>query len=446
MTGAAAGHPCLGTGMAAVLRVPRQSFYSPREPDLKPRGFHIAQVLDFPVVCLARFHMAADHILADDQKLSVRLLDQRRTIEALSRIGPEGLSTERLMHHVVAQVSRVTGVERIKIMRYRADRGDLLIVAGVGWKPGVVGSATLAADYSSPAGRAFQTGAPVTIENIVESDEFHVPDLLREHDIVALVNVPIMINGQAWGILEVDSTRPYKFDQWDISFLSTVANVMGICLSQCEVKQRNAEALAEKTRQRAEFDTIVRELRHRLKNNLQMIVAFLTIKTRDLPLEVRHRLNEVIGRVQAVALAHDLLSASDKASSVNFDDYLRALCANVVPHRTGITVEVEAQRVSIPIDRAVPAGLIVNELVTNSIKHAFGKDDGGRITICFALTSNASEACILVEDTGKGMDIPPKRGLGLTLIEGIAQQIQARIDYVKVETGCKTMISFPVAT
>lgn len=100
--------------------------------------------------------VAADTL--DDQKLVVRLRDQRRTIEALSRIGPEGLSMERLMHHVVAQVSRVTGVERIKILRYRADRGDLLIVAGVGWKPGVVGSATLAADYRSPAGRAFQTG------------------------------------------------------------------------------------------------------------------------------------------------------------------------------------------------------------------------------------------------------------------------------------------------
>lgn len=70
------------------------------------------------------------------------------------------------MHHVVAQVSRVTGVERIKIMRFRADRGDLLVVAGVGWKPGVVGNAALSVDYSSPAGRSIQTAAPVTIENI----------------------------------------------------------------------------------------------------------------------------------------------------------------------------------------------------------------------------------------------------------------------------------------
>lgn len=390
--------------------------------------------------------MAAEKTAADDQKLMTRLDDQRRTIEALSRIGPEGLAMERLMHHVVAQVSRVTAIERIKIMRFRPHRGDLLIVAGVGWRPGVVGNVTLAVDYGSPAGRAFQTAAPVTIENIHETGgEYRMPEVLREHGIVALVNVPIMINGQTWGVLEVDSARPHSFDKWDIGFLTIVANVMGICLFQCELKQQTTDALAENTRQRSHFDTTLRELRHRIKNNLQMIVAFLTLRTRDLSGEVRQRLNEVIGRVQAVALAHDLLTVSDKASSVDFDDYLRSLCANLVPQRTEIAVEVEAEHASISIDRAVPAGLIVNELVTNAVKYAFG-NAGGRITIRFALTSNASEACITVEDNGKGMDVPPKKGMGLTLIEGLAQQIQGRIDYVAVETGTKAVFCFPVAT
>jgi two-component sensor histidine kinase len=382
---------------------------------------------------------------SDERTLMLRLAEQRRTIEALSRIGPEELSTERLMHHVVAQVSRVTGVERIKIMRFRADRGDLLIVAGVGWKPGVVGSVTLAVDYSSPAGRAFQTAVPLTIEDIRESDEFRLPEVLRDHGIVSLVNVPIMVNGLTWGVLEADSTRPWRFDEWDISFLSIVANIMGICLALCEAKQKGVEARADIARQNMHFDNVIRELQHRVKNNLQMIVAFLTVRTRDLPPEVRQRLNDVIGRVQAVALAHDLLSVSDKASSVEFDDYLRSLCANIVPHRPEYAIEVEAQRLSLPLNRAVPAGLVVNELVTNSIKYAFG-NDGGRIIVHLGLTSNASEACISVEDNGKGMDVPPKRGTGLTLVEAFASQIQGRVEYLKVETGSKTVLCFPVAT
>ncbi|HUI14032.1 MAG TPA: hypothetical protein VL048_11255 [Xanthobacteraceae bacterium] len=96
-------------------------------------------------------------------ELERRLKEQRRIIESISRIGPEGIAPDRLMHHVAAQVSRVTQIERTKVMRYRRDRGDLLVEAGAGWKPNVVGNAVLAADYASPAGRAVQTSAPVCV-------------------------------------------------------------------------------------------------------------------------------------------------------------------------------------------------------------------------------------------------------------------------------------------
>lgn len=111
---------------------------------------------------------------------------------------------------------------------------------------------------------------------------------------------------------------------------------------------------------------------------------------------------------QSVALAHDLLAVTKERSNVNFDAYLRSLCRNL-PQRPEIAIQVEAQQVSIPIDRAVPAGLIVNELVTNSIKYAFG-NSGGRILVNFGLIGNQSEACVAVQDDGKGLELPPKKG------------------------------------
>jgi hypothetical protein len=71
-----------------------------------------------------------------EQDTLARVGEQRRTIEALSRLGPEGIEPERLMHHVAAQVPRVTKIKRTKVMRYRPDKGDLLIEAGVGWGEG----------------------------------------------------------------------------------------------------------------------------------------------------------------------------------------------------------------------------------------------------------------------------------------------------------------------
>jgi len=150
------------------------------------------------------------------------------------------------MHYVAAQVSRVTHIEHSKVMRHRPERGDLLVEAGVGWKPGVVGTATLAIDYRSPAGRAFQTGAPVAIHDIGETQEYRLPDLLRDHGIVSLLNVPVMINGLTWGVLEVDSKRPTSFDEWDISFLTTLANIMGSCLALHEAQKKTVSRSARK--------------------------------------------------------------------------------------------------------------------------------------------------------------------------------------------------------
>jgi two-component sensor histidine kinase len=338
------------------------------------------------------------------------------------------------MHHVAAQVSRVTRIERTKVMRYRADKGDLLVEAGVGWNPGVVGHATLAVDHRSPAGHAFQTAAPVNIASFSESSEFRLPDLLREHGIVSLLNVPVMINGATWGILEVDSTTPTKFDEWDMSFLS----VLGTCLALHNTAKQNIDAAAERARERAQVRMAFRELQHRVKNNLQMIISFLSLKKRQSSQEVSETLNQVINRVQAISLAHD------QASHVDFAGYLESLCSNIDPQRPDLIIEVEAQKIEVPLDRAVPAGLVVNELVTNCVKYAFG-NSGGRIKVSFKTVSNSSEACVAVEDDGKGMEIPPKKGVGLSLVEGFAQQIQGRFTFEKVETGSRAVLRFPVA-
>jgi two-component sensor histidine kinase/putative methionine-R-sulfoxide reductase with GAF domain len=374
-----------------------------------------------------------------------RALEYQRTLAALSRIGPEAQTSERLMHHAVAQVARVTRIGHVKIMRYRADRGDLLVEAGVGWKPGVVGHAALSVDYRSPAGRSIQTGVPVIVNDIRESEEFRLPALLRDHDIVSLANVPIMINGQTWGVFEVDGTEPFVFDEIDSGFFATFANLLGICLALHIARKQNLDAAADAARARARFDMTIRELQHRIKNNLQIIIAFLMQKMRELPDDIRARLDPVVDRTQAVALAHDLLSGTEHTGTVQFADYLQSLCGNLNPGRPGLMIEVDAAPVKIPIDRAVPAGLVVNELVTNSIKYAFGNEGPGRIKVHFALVAHSSEGCVRVEDDGKGMPIPPKKGRGLSLVEGFAEQIQGRVEYARVETGSRTILCFPVA-
>src|SRR3954470_21947834 len=94
-----------------------------------------------------------------------RMHEYQRTLAAFSRVASEVLPPERLMHHIAAQVSRVTHIQRVKVMRYRPDKADLLAEAGVGWKEGVVGAATFTIDSASPPGRSIQTAAPVIVED-----------------------------------------------------------------------------------------------------------------------------------------------------------------------------------------------------------------------------------------------------------------------------------------
>jgi two-component sensor histidine kinase len=356
---------------------------------------------------------------------------------------------DRLMQHAVAQVSALTHVGRVKVMRYRPDRGDLLVEAGVGWKPGVVGHATLGIDQASPPGRALQTGMAVTIEDLPNDPEFRVSDLLADHQIVSVINVPILLDGQTWGILEADASTPRSFDETDVAFLTIVANILGAALKRCELESKVVDARAECTRTKTEQEVVLAELQHRVKNNFQVILSFLALQRRDAtPENSQERFTSTMDRVHAIALAHDQLTHRDAGGSVEFGDYLRALCANINPYRESVRIHVEADPTAMPLDRAVPAGLIVNELVTNSLKYAFG-GEGGAINVTFCADRATGEACITVEDDGHGMSAQSGKGqsghgLGTKLVHAFINQLHGRIERVEIPRGTKVRAYFPI--
>src|SRR4029450_3791602 len=116
----------------------------------------------------------------------------------------ESTDEDGFLDQVVVQVARAVEIDHVKVLRYRSREADLLVAAGFGWKEGVVRAATLSADLRSPPGRSFQTAQPVHIKDFGEQDDLILSDLLREHGIISLVNVPVLTDGAAWGVLEVD--------------------------------------------------------------------------------------------------------------------------------------------------------------------------------------------------------------------------------------------------
>lgn len=372
-----------------------------------------------------------------------KALSYQRALATFTRIVDEPTSISGLLQNAAAQVARITGIQHTKVLRYRADRGDLLIEAGVGWKPGVVGNVSFGADRFSAPGRWMQTGAPVAVEDIAHDPEFRCADVLREHGIVSVLNVPIFVDGMHWGVLEVDTVEKTIFTEFEVHSLGIFANILGLSLAKDAAQNAAAKAASVINDSKGETEIMLRELQHRMKNNLQIIVSFLALQARESASEeARERIGRVMDRVMAIGLAHDQLSFKKSASSIDMRDYLNALCANIDPRRPNLTIDTEFDPASIPLDRAVPIGIIVNELVTNSVKYAFD-EDGGAIKVTFRVNETIGEAQLCVADNGRGMGPARTGSLGLRIVESLSRQLGGKLTTLDVPKGTMTVLTFP---
>ena len=163
-------------------------------------------------------------------------------------------------------------------------------------------------------------------------------------------------------------------------------------------------------------DVLLREMQHRVKNNFQIILASIAIQKRRYSAgDAQRALDHIASRINAISLAHDQLAPREEGQIVKLSDYLRALCLSIKQQAEGIEVEVQADELELSIERAVPLGLILNEIATNSIKHAFGPEGGGRITVKLVAGVGYGEARLSVADNGRGIKEHNPTGSGLKL-------------------------------
>jgi two-component sensor histidine kinase len=345
------------------------------------------------------------------------------------------------------RVAQAVHVSHTKLMRYRNETADLLIVAGTGWHPGVVGRARLRIDLDSPAGRALQTGTAVTIDDLPNSREFRVPALLAEHGIVSATNVPVTVDGIVWGVLEADSSELRKFGQEDTHFLTAFAGFLGAAIHRQAVEQQLSENLRMEVKIAEQTKVLLRELQHRIKNNLQIILSLISMQKRKaVDNAARTALSHVAERVTAISLAQDQLSFDQQLRTVNLGAYLRALCAYMETGRDDVVIEIAAEDVDVATEQALPCGLIVNEAVTNAVKHGFPKEAGGGIRVVFGIDKASREATVTILDNGQGMSATQSRGSGLDLMYALAAQISGSIQCTAGDDGSGTclMLQFPL--
>lgn len=373
-----------------------------------------------------------------------RLRIYQHIIADLSRLASTDPDFDDFLVNVVHQVGRAVEIDRIKVLRYRPERGDLLVEAGIGWNEGVVGHATLPIGLSSPPGRAIQTGEVSVIEDFPSASGYKRSGLLAEHEIVSLINAPIQVEGRCWGVLEADSREERSFSDDTIRFMATVAHLVGATVQRKQFEARVVDAEAETARELGRREVLLREMQHRVKNNFQVIISMMMIqKSRSGDRPAGEVLQDLADRVTAIALAHDQLDPRQGLRDVDVRQYLGALCRQMEDAVDGIRIDCDLDSIAVPIDEAVPLGLLVNELVTNAIKHAF--DDAGTVRIEFKVGTGNEESMLAVIDDGKGMGPPRPGSSGTRLIESLARQVRGRVVREQPERGTAVRVFFPPA-
>jgi PAS domain S-box-containing protein len=176
---------------------------------------------------------------------------------------------------------------------------------------------------------------------------------------------------------------------------------------------------------------LLKEVHHRVKNNLQIVASLLGLQVgRSKSPEMIEVLKDMRNRVKSIALLHETLYRSENLGHINFADYIKGLCGQLLyssgPVANRIRLEYQVVPINLPLEQAVPCGLIVSELVSNALKHGFPGDRAGRIQIELI---PIEEKTILLSVRDEGLGLPSdfkldtSPGLGLKLVSGLTDQL-----------------------
>ena len=195
-----------------------------------------------------------------------------------------------------------------------------------------------------------------------------------------------------------------------------------------------------------EKELLLKEIHHRVKNNLQVISSLLAVQSQqyDHP-SIEEFVTNGRARVQAMALVHQFLYQGEDCARIAYDNYLKRLTSSIFDfHEVDdhVSFRIDAEPIHFDVDTAIPLGLISNEIITNSLKHAFVAEQPGHITV--SLYQRQDQVALVVADNGRGLspgDLEKNNAFGMSLIRNLARKISGKLQ-VENELGTRVTLTF----
>lgn len=218
-------------------------------------------------------------------------------------------------------------------------------------------------------------------------------------------------------------------------------------LANDELERKIAARTAHLECALADKDVLLREIHHRVKNNLHIVSSLLMLKGRALAaVGGGHIVNDILNRINAISLVHEALYLKGESHRINFGEYLESL-ANALLQSYGLAERVSIRMTSsnavLGLNDAIPVGLLATEVISNSLKHAFPNRLCGSLEIAFA--EDGSRNVLVIHDTGIGLppgQRPPEIGAGMALVEALVAQVGGEAYYTS-NGGTTFTLSLP---
>ncbi|MEG5031577.1 PAS domain S-box protein [Microcoleus sp. AT3-D2] len=385
--------------------------------------------------------------------------EQERLVEAIARRVRQSLQLEEILNTTVAELQQVLLADRVLVYQLLPENGGRVIAEAV-----AEGCSQLVdrcfGEEAFPA-ESYQLYLQGRISAISELDSPTITpcvmEFMKHIQVRAKLVVPIIQHSQLWGLLiahQCDGSRDWR--ESEINLFQQLVNQLAIAIQQSLLYQQLQAELSDRKQAEAnlknslrEKEILLKEIHHRVKNNLCVVASLLELQSNTVAdPQVSKMFEESQNRLYSMALIHEKLYRSTNLAQINFGEYLEDLVSNLFHSynisNNQIQLQVLADPISLNLETATPCGLIANELVSNTLKHAFPDGTTGTVSVeCYQ--TGDQEINLLVKDNGIGfpqnLDFRKTHSMGFQVVCTLTEQLEGTIE-ISREFGTSFHLKF----
>jgi len=363
-------------------------------------------------------HATAEQIeaLAADER---RRAQELTALYAVSSAMDQALSEEDALAGALRRILDVLDLASGKIFLCHSQTGQLTLSAAQGDPEFLDCGEAAITSGKCLCGLAMLTGQPQQSGDVTSDPR--LTGLCRQRAGYACAAVPLLAKERTLGLLYVASRRTGEFAESEMALLRSVGAQIGVAVENMRLREeaRRAEALS----------TLIQEMHHRIKNNLQTVADLLSLEMSASPSPAaRKSLRDSISRIKSIAAVHELLSL-EQLRLTDITELARQVCDISLRHMVRpdrrVTAEIGGPAIYLPSKQATALALVMNELISNALEHAFsmsGRD--GKLMINTA--QDGAQVTVTIADNGRGLppdfNVSERRGLGLQIVHTLVEK------------------------